>query len=81
MTFLKKASMALVAASLVAAPVAATASTAQFSDLRADSQLTDASAMGEGGASTWILALLAAAAVVAGIIIAADGSNNSPTSP
>ncbi len=84
MTFLKKASMALIAASMVAAPVAASAQTAQFGDLRANTTVTSAATMGEGegaGATSWILALVAAAAVIAGIIIAADGSNDSPTSP
>ena len=85
MTFLKKASMALIAASMVTAPVAASAQTAQFGDLRANTTVTNAATMGEGGesagATSWILALLAAAAVIAGIIIAADGSNDSPTSP
>ncbi len=81
MTFLKKATVALAASSMVAAPVAASAAP-QFSDLRADSQLENSAALGgETGTAAWLLALLAAAAVIAGIIVAVDGSDDSPTSP
>jgi hypothetical protein len=83
MTFLKKASMALIAASMMAAPVAASAANAQFSGLTADTQVSNGLAQGEegGDATSWILALFAAAAIIAGIVIAADGSNSNPTSP
>jgi hypothetical protein len=78
MTFLKNATVALAAVSMVAAPAAASA--ANFDGLRADTEVTGA-ALGETAGESWILLLLAAAAIVAGIIIAADGSDDSPTSP
>ena len=80
MNLFKKAAVAAAALSMVAAPVAATAQTANFDGLRASTSVSDEAALGEGG-SSWILLLLAAAAVIGGIVIAADGSNNSPTSP
>ncbi len=80
MKFLKKAAVAAAALSLVAAPVAASARDAQFDGLRADSQLQSELAFGEAGGS-WILFLLAGLAIIAGIVIAAGGTDNSPTSP
>jgi hypothetical protein len=85
---IRKAAMAsVVAASMVAMPaVAQTASANQT----AVSKLSVAAPVAHKGAKTTkqsdlrggsiILALLAAGAVIAGIVIAADGSNN-PTSP
>ena len=87
MKFLKKATVALAAMSMVTAPVAASAAAPRFDDLRADSQLQNEAAIGEeagteeAGTEAWILLLLAAAAIIAGIVIAADGSSDSPTSP
>lgn len=82
MTFLKKASMALIAASMVAAPVAASAANAQFSGLTADTQVSGGFAQGEeGGVASWLLAAFAAAAIIAAVVIAADGTNSAPTSP
>jgi hypothetical protein len=78
MKMLKKAAIAAAALSMVAAPAAASAN--QFDGLRADSAVSDEFAMGEGG-SSWILILLAGAAIIGGIVIAADGSDDSPTSP
>lgn len=82
MTFLKKASMALVAVSMVAAPVAASAANTQFSGLTANTQVSNGFAQGEeGGVASWLLAAFAAAAIIAGVIIASDGTNSTPTSP
>ncbi len=83
MTFMKKASVAMTAAAMVMAPVAASAAP-QYDDLRADTQVVDAQTMGEGEGGfggSWLLAVLAAAAIIAGIIIAVDGRDTSPTSP
>ncbi|MFM6853068.1 MAG: hypothetical protein ACKOUM_03190 [Sphingopyxis sp.] len=81
MKFLKNVAVAAAALSMVAAPVAASAApAAQFDGLRASTELQGESAMGEAGGS-WVLMLLAGVAVVAGIVIAADGGNDSPTSP
>lgn len=84
MTFLKKATVAFAAMSMVAAPVAASAApAASFDGLRASSELADSSArQGEGGGiSAWLLAAFAAAAIIAGAVVASDGSSNAPTSP
>ncbi len=81
MTFLKKATVAFAALSMVAAPVAASAApAANFDGLRASTEVNGA-ALGETAGESWILLLLAAAAIIAGIVIAADGSDDSPTSP
>lgn len=79
MKFIKKTAVAAAAMSLVMAPVAATAQNAEFDGLRADSEVAGF-AMGEAGGS-WIIFLLAGAAIIAGIVIAADGTSNAPTSP
>ena len=81
MKFLKKATVAFAAMSMVTAPVAASAAAPRFDDLRADSQLENEMGQSETGTEAWILLLLAAAAIIAGIVIAADGSDDSPTSP
>lgn len=81
MKFLKKATVALAAMSMVTAPVAASAAAPRFDDLRADSQLQNEMGQAETGTEAWILLLLAAAAIIAGIVIAADGSSDTPTSP
>jgi hypothetical protein len=74
MTLIKKALVASAAASMLLAPVAASA--APIADLRAVSAVEGASDV-EG--SSWILILLGVAAAVAGIIVIADGDD--PTSP
>ena len=82
MNFLKKAAVATAALTMVAAPVAASAApAAQFDGLRASTSAEATSAFGEEAGGSWILMLLAAAAIIGGIVIAADGSNDSPTSP
>ena len=81
---MKNASVALAAASMVMAPVAASAAP-QYDGIRAGTQVVDAQAMGEGrgegNGGGWLLAILAAAAIIAGIIIAVDGRDTTPTSP
>ncbi|VWX57497.1 hypothetical protein [Sphingorhabdus sp. 109] len=79
MRFGKIGMAAAAAASLVSAPVLAQASQPVSSAVR-----TSATVEGENdleGGSGIIIAILAAAAVIAGIIIAADGSDDTPTSP
>ncbi|WP_237437488.1 hypothetical protein [Alteraurantiacibacter aestuarii] len=71
----KKIVVALAATSLLATPVLAQSVNA----LRAPAPVQDSEEV-EGGSGI-ILVILAAAAVIAGIIIAADGSENLPTSP
>jgi hypothetical protein len=74
--FLKKATVAFAALSMVATPVAASA--ANFDGLRVSSDIENEAAL---TGSSWLLAILAVAAVVGGIVIAADGSSSAPTSP
>lgn len=81
MNFLKKATVAFAAVSMVAAPVAASAAQPRFDDLRVSTESEDSLAMGETAGGSWVLLLLAAAAIIGGIVIAADGSSDSPTSP
>lgn len=79
MRFGKIGMAAAAAASLVSAPVLAQASQPVSSVAR-----TSATVEGENeleGGSGIIIAILAAAAVIAGIVIAADGSEDTPTSP
>ena len=80
MKFLKKAVVAAAAMSLVAAPVAASAAPANFDGLRADTELQNEFAQVEDGGG-WILLLLAGLAIIAGIVAAAGGASNAPTSP
>jgi len=77
-----KIGMAAAAASLVSAPVLAQAvQPAQpVSSIARTGATVDGESNVEGGSGI-IIAILAAAAVIAGIIIAADGSENTPTSP
>ncbi len=79
MRFLKKAVVAAAALSMVTAPVAASATPAQFDGIRADSTVEGFGI--RGGASTWLVALLASLALIAAVGIAAGGSSNAPTSP
>ena len=79
-----KISLAVIAAaSLVSAPVvaqtapAAKSATAQVE--RAGANLQDENKL-EGGSGI-IIAVLAAAAIIAGIVIAADNEEDTPTSP
>lgn len=81
MNFLKKATVAFAAASMVAAPVAASAAQPRFDDLRVSTEMQDSAAMGEPVGESWVLLLLATAAIIAGIVVAAGGSSNTPTSP
>ena len=78
MRFGKLSMAAVAAASLVSSPVLAQAAQ-PVSEVRTGAAVADESEM-EGGSGI-ILAILAAAAVIAGIIIAADGGDNTPTSP
>lgn len=80
MRFGKLGMAAVAAASLVSAPVLAQA----VQPVSSQVERTGASAADESnleGGSGIVLAILAAAAVIAGIIIAADGSEDTPTSP
>ncbi len=83
MTFLSKATVAFAALSMVAAPVAASAATPKFDDLRANTELSNEAALTDGGLSAEALLLLltALALIIAGIVTAADGSDDTPTSP
>lgn len=77
-----KIGAAIAATSLVASPVLAQAAQPVSSvsqAARADASATSESDL-EGGSGI-LIAILAAAAVIAGIIIAADGSEDEPTSP
>jgi hypothetical protein len=77
MKMLKKATVALATASLVAAPVAASAAP---QTLRADTTVAG-EAMGEGGGSVWILGLIGLGLFIFGAIQLFDGGDDSPTSP
>jgi len=82
MRFGKIGMAAVAAASLVSAPVFAQAAQPVASIATADRASTTTAADSElEGGSGIILAILAAAAVIAGIIVAADGSDDTPTSP
>jgi hypothetical protein len=76
MKMLKKATVALAAASIVAAPVAASAAP---QTLRADTTVVG-DEMGEGGGSVWILGLIGLGLFIFGAIELFDG-DDSPTSP
>ncbi len=79
MRFGKLGMAAVAAASLVSAPVMAQAVESVSQPVRASAEASSENDL-EGGSGI-ILAILAAAAVIAGIIIAADGSEDTPTSP
>jgi hypothetical protein len=82
MRFGKIGMAAAAAASLVSAPVLAQASqpVQPASSVARTGATVDNESDVEGGSGI-ILAILAAAAVIGGIIIAADGSEDTPTSP
>ncbi|MEO9469487.1 hypothetical protein [Parasphingorhabdus sp.] len=80
MRFGKLGMAAVAAASLVSAPVLAQAVQPVSSQVERTSALAADESNLEGGSGI-IIAVLAAAAVIAGIIIAADGSDDTPTSP
>lgn len=84
MNFLKKAAFSLAAGSLAIAPVVASAAqplaAVSFDDSRLSSDV-DAANLQDGGKSSWVIALLAGAAIILGIVLLADGGDNSPTSP
>ncbi len=77
MRFGKNSMAAIAAATLLIAPVVAQAAPAKVE--RVSAPRTDESEV--EGATTIIIALLAAVAVIAGIVIAADGGNSNPASP
>ena len=79
MRFGKIGMAAAAAASLVSAPVLAQAVQPVSSVARTSATVENGNDL-EGGSGI-IIAILAAAAVIAGIIIAADGSEDTPTSP
>ncbi|WP_339693462.1 hypothetical protein [uncultured Parasphingorhabdus sp.] len=79
MRFGKIGMAAVAAASLVSTPVLAQAVQPVSSVARTGATVEKANNV-EGGSGI-IIAILAAAAVIAGIIIAADGSEDAPTSP
>ncbi|WP_373491283.1 hypothetical protein [Parasphingorhabdus sp.] len=79
MRFGKIGMAAAAAASLVSAPVLAQATQPVTSAARTSATVEGESNV-EGGTGI-ILAILAAAAIIGGIIIAADGSEDTPTSP
>ena len=82
MRFGKIGMAAVAAASLVATPVFAQAVqpvSKVSKSVRASASADDESKL--AGGSGVIIAILAAAAVIGGIVIAADGSDDSPTSP
>ena len=78
MNLLKKAAISLAATSMLMAPVAASAAIS-FDGARASSNVDGQSEL--EGSTGWILAVLALAAIVAGIIIASDNNDDTPTSP
>ncbi len=87
MNFYKKASLVAAGVALTLSPVAASAaqsakgiSAAEYAQARTAAQTTDQNKL-NGDFSGILIALLAAAAIITAIIIAADGSNNTPTSP
>ena len=81
MRFGKIGMAAVAAASLVSAPVLAQAAQPVSSVSQARTVAVSADDSDLEGGSGIIIAVLAAAAVIAGIIIAADGSDDTPTSP
>jgi len=82
MRFGKIGMAAIAAASLVSTPVLAQVAqpVSTVSQAVRTSTTTEDESKLEGGSGI-IIAILAAAAVIAGIIIAADGSDDTPTSP
>ena len=75
MRFGKLGMAAIAATSLIATPVLAQAAQPE----RAGAATADESEL--AGGSGIIIAVLAAAAIIGGIVIAADGSDDTPTSP
>lgn len=80
MRFGKVGMAAVAAASLVSAPVFAQAVQPVSTPVERTGAATSDESDLEGGSGI-IIAVLAAAAIIAGIIIAADGSDDTPTSP
>ena len=82
---MNKLTISLAAASMVLAPVAASAapalSTVSFGDVRAVSAVDGQSNFDGEGGTTWIVALLALLAIVGGIAMAAGNNDDAPTSP
>ena len=84
MNVLKKAAISLAATSMILAPVAASAAPAisavSFDDVRAVSAVNGQSEI-DGGAESWVIALLALLAIIGGIVIAVGNNDDEPTSP
>lgn len=78
MKLLKKAAISLAVASMIGAPVVATAAPAVAS-VKAVSTADGQSQL--EGKSGWLIGFLAAAAIIAGIVIATDNKKDTPTSP
>ena len=87
MNVFKKASLVAAGVALAVSPVAASAAqsakgitAADYAQARTAAQTTNESDL-RGGAGGTIIAILAIAAIITAIIIAADGSDDSPTRP
>lgn len=78
MNLLTKAAISLAATSMIAAPMAASAAPA-LATVDAVSAVDGQSKL--EGSSSWIIALAALAAIIAGIVIATDNDDDTPTSP
>lgn len=89
MNFYKKASLVAASVALTVSPVAASAAqsakgvlAAEYAQARTDAETAEENDLrGRAGPGALIIGLLAIAAIIAAIIIAADGTDNSPTSP
>lgn len=84
MNLFKKAAVSLALGSMALAPVAASAAQPlaplSVDGARSVTASTEANEF-NGNASSIFIAILAFAAIIAAIIIAADGTDDSPTSP
>jgi hypothetical protein len=78
MNIIKNAAVGLAALSIVAAPVAASAS--PQADLRADTAV-EGNEFGEMMGGSWLLGLIGLVAVGVGIYLLVDDGDNSPSSP
>lgn len=74
----RKASLgAMLAASMIAAPIAAQASV----PARSGAEMSEASALGGDRDGGWFVPLLAILAIIAGILAATSGGEDAPLSP
>lgn len=78
MKLLKKAAVSLAVASMISAPVVATAAPAVAS-VKAVSTVDGQSKL--EGRSGWVIGFLAIAGIITGIVIASDNKKDAPTSP